>query len=405
MTGLLRGVKVVEAAVLLVGDFLGMLLGDEGADVIKLEQPGSGDYVRRILGQFAPGYSPFHVVVNRNKRSLTLDPRSPDGAEVLRRLIADTDVFVTGHVADVPAKLGLDYDSLRAINPGIVYCQATGFGATGPYATIPTHGAMTEKLGGAPTLAMGEAGRVVEVEPGLPHSGVLLGPLYGAYAVAAALVRRERTGEGSSIDISCSDAVVAASWSRSTPLLNESKLQHVDEVAPFPAGGLASAAKYTYYETSDRQYVMFCCIERKFWDNFCTVAGRPDLMPRHSNVTVVDYGEDDFDLMAELQRVFHTKTLAEWTALFVEHDIPASPAVAITGAADDPHLRARGIIVDEHHPAVGDLRVVGNPILTRGETFTVERHAPALSEHTDEILAELGFAPDRVDDLRSRGVI
>ncbi len=238
MTGLLRGVKVVEAAVLLVGDYLGMLLGDEGADVIKLEQPGSGDYVRRILGQFAPGYSPLHVVVNRNKRSLTLDPRSEDGSQVLRRLIADTDVFVTGHVADVPAKLGLDYDSLRAINPGIVYCQATGFGGYGPYASIPTHGAMTEKLGGAPTLAMGEEGRVVEVEPGLPHSGVLLGPLYGAFAVAAALVKRDRTGEGSCIDISCSDAVVAASWSRSTPLLNESMLQRVEEVAPFPAGGI-----------------------------------------------------------------------------------------------------------------------------------------------------------------------
>jgi len=405
VTGLLRGVKVVEAAVLLVGDFLGMLLGDEGADVVKLEQPGSGDYVRRILGQFAPGYSPLHVVVNRNKRSLTLDPRSEAGAEVLRRLIADTDVFVTGHVADVPAKLGLDYDSLRAINPGIVYCQATGFGAEGPYATIPTHGAMTEKLGGAPRLAMGEEGRVVEVEPGLPHSGVLLGPLYGAYAVAAALVKRDRTGEGSYIDISCSDAVVAASWSRSTPLLNESMLQRVEEVAPFPAGGIPSAAKYTYYETSDRQYVMFCCIEKKFWDNFCRVAGRRDLMPWHSKVTVVDYGEDDYDLMAELQRIFHTKTLAEWTELFIEHDIPASPAVPITGAAEDPHLMARGIIVDEHHPAVGDLHVVGNPIRTRGEAFAVERHAPALAEHTAEILAELGYRSPEIDALRERGIV
>ena len=117
MTGLLRGVKVVEAAVLLVGDYLGMLLGDEGADVIKLEQPGIGDYLRKILGQFAPDNSPLHVMVNRNKRSLTLDPRSPDGAEVFRRLIAETDVFVTGHVGDVPAKLGMDYETLRAINP------------------------------------------------------------------------------------------------------------------------------------------------------------------------------------------------------------------------------------------------------------------------------------------------
>ena len=150
---------------------------------------------------------------------------------------------------------------------------------------------------------------------------------------------------------------------------------------------------------------MFCCIEKKFWDNFCTVAGRPDLQPWHSTVTVVDYGEDDFELMAELQRVFHTKTLAEWTELFIAHDIPASPAVPITDAADDPHLEARGIIVDEHHPAIGDLRVVGNPIRTRGEAFAVERHAPALAEHTDEILAGLGYAEAEIDALRRRGVV
>ena len=140
MTGLLRGVKVVEAAVLLVGDYLGMLLADEGADVIKLEQPGIGDYLRKILGQFAPDNSPLHVMVNRNKRSLTLDPRSPEGAEVLRRLIEETDVFVTGHVGDVPTKLGMDYETLSAINPRIVYCQSTGFGAEGPTPRSPPTG-------------------------------------------------------------------------------------------------------------------------------------------------------------------------------------------------------------------------------------------------------------------------
>ncbi len=405
MTGLLRGVKVVEAAVLLVGDYLGMLLGDEGADVIKLEQPGTGDYLRKILGQFAPDYSPLHVMTNRNKRSLTLDPRGADGAEVFRRLIEETDVFVTGHVGDVPAKLGMDYDTLREINPRIVYCQATGFGASGPYAPIPTHGAMMEKLGGAPVLGMGDNGRVVELEEGVPASGVILGPLFGAFAISSALVQRERTGEGAYIDISCSDAVVASSWPKATGLLNEQHLQPSEDVATFPVGGLACAAKYTYYQTSDEKYVLFCCIEKKFWDNFCRVADRLDLCDWHSKKTVVDYGEDDFELMDELQRVFHTKTLDEWMALFREHDIPAGPATSIADAPDDPHLQARGIYVDEHHPAIGDLRVVGNPIRTRGRTFEVERHAPALAEHTDEILAELGFAGDAIDRFRREGVV
>jgi formyl-CoA transferase len=344
-------------------------------------------------------------MVNRNKRSLTLDPRSPEGAEVFRRVIEQTDVFVTGHVGDVPAKLGMDYESLRAIKPDIVYCQATGFGAEGPYATIPTHGAMMEKLGGSPKLVLGDEGRVVEVEEGLPASGVILGPLFGAYAVAAALVKRDRTGEGSYIDISCSDAVVASAWPKATGLFNEDKLQPSEDVATFPKGGLPCAAKYTYYETSDEKYVLFCCIEKKFWDNFCLAAGRPDLCPWHSSLTVVDYGEDDFELMDELQRLFHTKTQAEWVEIFRTEDIPAGPALTIAETPDDPHLRAREIIVDEPHPIIGDLRVIGNPIRTRGERFRIERHAPRLAEHTDEILAELGYTLDDICRLHAARVV
>ena len=190
---------------------------------------------------------------------------------------------------------------------------------------------------------------------------MILGPLFGAYAVAAALVKRDRTGEGSYIDISCSDAVVASSWPKATGLLNEAKLQPSDDVATFPKGGLPAAAKYTYYQTSDEKYVLFCCIEKKFWDNFCIAAGRPDLCPWHSKQTVVDYGEDDFELMDELQRVFHTKTQAEWVEIFRTQDIPAGPALTIAEVPDDPHLQARGIIVDEHHPVIGDLRVDRQP--------------------------------------------
>ena len=404
MIELLQGVKVVESAVLLVGDHLGQLLGDAGADVVKMEQPGSGDYLRKILGQFAPDYSPFHCMVNRNKRSLTLDPRG-DGREVFERLIREADVFITGQVGSIPAKLGTDYESVRAINPRIVYCQTTGFGATGPYSDIPTHGQMMEKLGGAPSLAMGENGRIIETDAGVGSSGVVLGPLYSAFAIAAAIIRRDRTGLGCYLDVSCSDAVVASAWTLAMTQLNKDKLQAAEDVATFPVDGWRSAAKYTYYETRDKKYVLFCPIEKKFWDAFCNAVGRPDLCPWHSTVTVVDYGENDFALMDELQRVFHTRTLDEWTDIFRAHSIPAGPAVPISEVPDNPHLAARGIIVEEHHPVAGPLRVPASPVRIDGEPFEVRRHAPALGQHTGELLTQLGFLPDQIDKLRQVGAV
>ena len=159
MTGLLEGVTVVETGVLMTVDHLGRLLGDEGADVVKVETPGLGDYLRNIMTRFAPDWSTFHLALNRNKRSLTCDARTPEGREVLARLLDRADIFITGNVGDTNRKLGLDPDSVRAINPDIVYCQATGFGATGPYAEVPTHGQMMDALGGgAPPMALDRRG-------------------------------------------------------------------------------------------------------------------------------------------------------------------------------------------------------------------------------------------------------
>lgn len=400
MNDLLQGIRVVESAVLLVGDHLGMLLGDQGAEIIKMEQPGSGDYVRKIMGQFAPDVSPMHVMVNRNKRSLTLDPRGA-GREVFEALIRDADVYITGQVAGVPEKLGTDYASVRAINPGIVYCQCTGYGADGPYSTLPTHGQMMESLGGSPALAMGDDGRIQQTRAGVPGSGTIIGTLFGAYAIAAALVKRSRTGEGCYLDISCSDAVVAAGWPAGVALLNPDKLQAAEDVATFPADGWRSSAKYTYYRTRDHRFVLFCPIEKKFWDAFCNAAGRPDLCERHSTVTRVDYGENDFALMADLQALFDSRDLREWTDLFVRHGIPGGPALPIEQAPEDPHLAARGIVVEEEHPQVGHLRVIGTPVRVNGAPFRVRRHAPTLGQHTDEVLTELGYDAGRIAELRA----
>ena len=401
MTGLLEGVTVVETGVLMTVDHLGRLLGDEGADVVKVETPGLGDYLRNIMTRFAPDWSTFHLALNRNKRSLTCDARTPEGREVMARLLERADIFITGNVGDTNRRLALDEESVRAIRPEIVYCQATGFGASGPYAAVPTHGQMMDALGGgAPPMALDDDGFVVATGEAIGGSGgVVIGPLYAAFGVACALARARLTGEGCYLDVSCADAVLGAKWLDALAMLNP---ELVDQ--SWSGKGPGASAKYQHYETADGRYILFCAIEAKFWEHWCKAVGREDLMSAHRNDLVVDFAGGEDALRHEIQREFHTRTQAEWMQLAVEYDIALGPALRFDEVADDPHLRARGQIVVEEHPVFGALRTLGNPVCVPGEDFTV-RSAPALGQHTDEVLEELGYDTAARARLRDLGVV
>jgi crotonobetainyl-CoA:carnitine CoA-transferase CaiB-like acyl-CoA transferase len=261
---------------------------------------------------------------------------------------------------------------------------------------------MMNALAGGPPLELGPDGRVRAAGPvrnGGTGQGVVIGPLYAAFGVAAALWRRERTGQGAYLDVSCADAVIAGSWGGGYSLaeLNPGMEQE-------HTGQVADSAKYQFYQTRDRRYVLFCAIEKKFWDAFCRAAGRADLMAAHSG-RATDFGFDEGELRDELQRIFHTRTLAEWTELFIAHDIAAGPALTAAELSSDPHLRARGILVEEDHPAVGRFLALGNPILVRGERFEIRQHAPALGEHTDEVLGAHGLSTAEIAALREQKLI
>jgi crotonobetainyl-CoA:carnitine CoA-transferase CaiB-like acyl-CoA transferase len=389
--------------VLLSVDNLGVLLGDAGADVVKVEAPGIGDYLRNIPPLMARDWSVAHVACNRNKRSVTVDARTEGGQGVLARLLRTADVFITGNVGDTNRKLGLDYDAIKEIKPDVVYCQVTGFGSHGPYADIPTHGRMMDALAaGTPPMELSGDGLVRPVpDQGRAEggAGVIIGPLYGAFAVAAGLSRRDRTGQGCYLDISCADGALASKLISAVGILNAGKVD-----AEVPMGDITLSAKYQHYQTADAKYILFCCIESKFWDKFCRVSDRADLLDRHDRTQAVDFGFDDPDLRRELQKTFQTKSQQAWVAIAIEHDIPMGPALRFDEVADDPHLVARGMLVQEDHPELGPLVTLGSPIRVPGESFAV-RSAPALGQHTEEVLESLGFTETEITGLRTQGVV
>jgi crotonobetainyl-CoA:carnitine CoA-transferase CaiB-like acyl-CoA transferase len=219
--------------------------------------------------------------------------------------------------------------------------------------------------------------------------------------VTAALFRRDRTGQGSYIDISCADSIVVASWPSLVRRLNENRSDDSG-----PAGRRTKHdAKSDYYQTKDGKFIIFCCIEWKFWRNFCLAIGRQDLLRMHDSAAAVDHGNDDPELHRQLQEVFWLRTRDEWVDLFRSHDIAAGPVLGLDELASDPHMAFRRVVIDDVHPVAGPYQTLASPILVGGEEYAVRRHAPAVGQDTDRILGTLGWSPEAIGELRLKGVI
>jgi crotonobetainyl-CoA:carnitine CoA-transferase CaiB-like acyl-CoA transferase len=392
---LLDGVRVVESAVLLNGDTVGMLLGDLGADVIKVEAPPAGDYLRYFLGQIVPGVSVAHAQVNRNKRSVLLDLGAEADRQKFWRLIDTADIFVDGNRPGVCDRLGVGHDEMRRRKPSIVYVQHTGFGAEGPYASIPTHGMLMNALVGAHAVERGDDGllrRGTFDEDGANLGGeaTSVGALHAALHAVAALVRARETGSGAYVDVAGSDATAMTAW---LPIAMQRNAARITDRSGMPArsDGEMTGSRYQFYETSDKRVVLFGCIEQRPWDKWATATGRADLVGRQADSLngAVDWGDSaERRLVAD---VIATKTLDEWLRLAAEHGFALGAAhQSVDEVAADPHILQRNVFVDGKHPVAGPISYVGSAAIVDGAPFVVRRHAPAPGEHTDEIMGELG---------------
>jgi crotonobetainyl-CoA:carnitine CoA-transferase CaiB-like acyl-CoA transferase len=404
--GLLDGLRVVEVAHLGAGA-LTTTLADLGADVIKVE-PLEGDYGRLMTWPLVDGTSLLFLHVNRGKRSVRLDLGTTEGADLFRRLVARSDVMVEGMRPGALERRGLSPESLRADHPELVTISMSGFGASGPYRDIPTHGVAFDAWAGIVTPAEDDDGSWYIPEH--VSIGMNAGPLYGAIGVLAAVVRARSTGQGCHLEIAQADSAVAFDWLR-----NESWRAYDHprgEVTGNPSdgherrepgtAGLRDGVRYQIYESSDG-HVLLMASERKFWRNLCVGVGRPDLFERWPGAEYADHARGEHELKAELVALFRTRTTAEWVAFAAEVDTAIAPVNSPRSLPDDPQFLERmPWLAAEEHGA--DL--VPNPLKVVGEEAPGPGRAPAAGQHTEEILEELlGLDPDQIHELRRGDVI
>jgi crotonobetainyl-CoA:carnitine CoA-transferase CaiB-like acyl-CoA transferase len=402
----LAGLRVIESSLLGPGAIT-THLADLGAEVIKVESP-AGDYIREMTWPIVNGVSLLHLHVSRGKQSVTLDLKKPEGVEIYRELVRRADVVVEAMRPGSLARLGLGYEQLRAANPRIVFCNISGYGMTGPYKDMPSHGIAFDTWAGLVNPAYDEEGFCYISEHA--SMGMHAGPLFGALGILAAVIRARETGQGCQMEIAQSDAAAYMDWYRSEswkayerPESEVTGNKSDDYVRRAPGtAGMKEGVRYQMYESSDG-HVLFMASEREFWKNFCAGVGRTDLFERWPGSKFADHARGNRELQRELREIFKTRTSAEWIRFSDEHNTPIAPVNTPKTIADDPQFRDRL----PFYPVAGHgAEMMPFPVKLIDETLPEPTHAPTVGEHTDAVLKRvLGYDDERVRKLREGGAL
>jgi len=403
---LLSGVRIVECS-LLGPAAITTHLADMGADVIKVEPP-SGDYVRDMTWPIVEGVSLMHLHVNRGKKSVVLDLRTEGGQAVFRDLVRDADAVVEAMRPGGLERRGLGYEALREVNPRIVFVTISGFGLTGPYRDMPSHGLAYDAWAGIFNPETDDDGFVAIPE----HAsiGIHAGPLFGALGLLAGVVQARETGEGCRLEIAQSDAAAAMDWLRSETWKayerpdDEVTGNRSDDYARRAPGtaGMRHGVRYQIYESKDG-YVLFQASEREFWKNFCAGVGREDLFERFPGARIADHAPGNRVLQAELRDIFSTRTSADWIAFGEAHNTPIAPVNTPQTLADDPQFQDRMGWIGRDRLGAEQLP---SPLKVVGDDLPEPTHAPTVGEHTDAVLRDaLGYDDETIAALRDGGAL
>ena len=389
----LQGLRVVDLTQAMAAPYCTMNLADLGADVIKVEPPG-GEETRRGSAS-RHGESASFMALNRDKRGLVVDLKRPEGVEIVHRLVRTADVFVQNYRPGAAGRLGVSYEQLRALNPRLVYCSISGFGATGPYASRGGYDLVAQGMSGIISVTGDEDGALAKA--GIPLSDLAAG-LFGAYGILCALEHREKTGEGQLVDTSLLEAAMALTVWESTEYWATGR-------TPGPLGSAHRlSAPYQALRAADGYFTVGANTDKLF-AALCEVIERPDLPGDARFGDRTQRLANRKALIAEIEKVTTGGTRAQWLSRLERAGVPSGPINDYAEALADPHTLARDMVVDLVHPTAGPIKALGIPVKLSDTPGAVDRPAPSLGQHTAEILTELGYSDAEQQALRDRGVV
>ncbi len=395
-TGILSGITVLDLTRVMSGPYCTLMLADMGARVIKIEHPRRGDDTRAWGPPFVGGESVYFLSVNRNKESVTVDFKDPDGRRILDALLERADVLVENFQPGTLQRLGLDYASLAPRLPQLIYASISGYGHTGPLKDLPGYDAVAQAEGGLMSVTGDPNGPPYRL--GLPIADLVAG-LFAAQGVLLALLARAATGRGRHVDISMLDSVAGLLTYQAANYLA------TGDNPPRMGNAHASIVPYGTFETRDGQ-LMLAVGNDEQWRRFCAAADVPDLAADERFSTNPRRVTNRDQLWPLVTRVLKTRDRDDWTARLRQAAVPCGPVRTIGEMMTDPQLEARGMIASMRHPAAGNLRLMGNPVKVSDTPSVEDTPAPLLGQHTEAILTkELGISPDEARELRRRGVV